>query len=79
MNATHRYPGILQLQRNGRWAIDDDELTSGDTISVKFGFPWFFKGRIEHNGREYYFAWPSIDGSAEMPMKLVNGLLAYRT
>lgn len=38
----------------GRWCIGNNELSCGYLISVKIKNKWA-KGRVEHNGRCYYF------------------------
>lgn len=39
---------------DGRWCIGDNELSCGYPISVKLKNKWIH-GRVEHNGRCYYF------------------------
>ncbi len=74
----------LRRQANGRWAIDDVELHAGDPVKVCFTEPQtkslvcYFNGRIEHDGRDYYFAWPDVSGDCFMPLQLREGLLAVR-
>lgn len=76
-----RRKGILHKQPNGRWAIDSDELTSGDCIALRAikGTPaMFLKGRIEHGRDGYYFTWPSLEGGEGWTILLHEGLEAYR-
>lgn len=39
---------------SGRWCIDNNELSCGYPISIKIKNRWV-QGRVEHNGRGYYF------------------------
>ncbi|WP_291570822.1 DUF5348 domain-containing protein [Clostridium sp. UBA4548] len=43
----------------GRWCIGNNELSCGYPISIKIKNRWV-KGRVEHNGRCYYFLSESI-------------------
>lgn len=38
----------------GRWCIGNNELSCGYPISIKIKNKWI-QGRVEHNGRCYYF------------------------
>lgn len=48
--------GFLQQSRwtSGRWCIGNNELSCGNPISIKIKNRWI-QGRVEHNGRGYYF------------------------
>jgi hypothetical protein len=51
--------GILRHNAQGRYCIEDETcyFTSGDSIElyVDFDCNTWVKGRIEHNGNDYYF------------------------
>lgn len=55
--------GTIHLQSNGRYAIGDRELTSGDRCELlerrTAKFRMWLKGRIEHGHGGYYFIWES--------------------
>ena len=74
--------GRLILQPNGRWAIVNDELTSGDCIMLlKPGAGMiraWLHGRIEHGQGEYYFLWEDTKGGPGMRIELREGMLAVR-
>jgi hypothetical protein len=54
--------GTLEKNETGRWEYADRELTCGDVVEIDIG-TWI-KGRIEHNGRDYYLLAP--DGMTEI-------------
>ncbi|MDU4750279.1 MAG: DUF5348 domain-containing protein [Clostridium butyricum] len=48
--------GFLRQSKwtNGRWCINNNELSCGYPISIRIENKWL-KGRVEHNGKSYYF------------------------
>jgi len=58
--------GYLTKQKNGRYAINGAEFTSGDCLEVKI-VPYWVTMRIEHDGHDYYLL---NDGLAFYPKKV---------
>ncbi len=48
--------GRLRKNAIGRWVYADCELTCGDLVELDIG-AWI-SGRIEHDGKDYYFLAP---------------------
>jgi hypothetical protein len=77
---------ILAKQTNGRWAIDGDELNSGDAVMLMYegltsrkGIRAWLHGRIEHGPTGYVFVWTNLEKNGpEKSIDLVEGMLMKR-
>lgn len=49
--------GTLAKNQTGRWEYGHRELTCGDVVEIDIGV--WIRGRIEHNGRDYYLLAPN--------------------